>query len=153
MQALTPVRRSVEQRAPPPDPRDILLCHAWDDRGATEKKLNDLLLSHGVSVWFSEKDVGLGRSLLREIDRGLAKSRIGIVLVTPTLLRRVQAEGIAEKKLSEVLARGMLIPILQGTTYEAFREVSPLLGSRNRLNTAEEPMAEIASKHPELVAP
>jgi len=36
-----------------------------------------------VSVWFSEKDVGLGKSLLREIDKGLANSRIGIVL-TPS---------------------------------------------------------------------
>jgi hypothetical protein len=36
-------------------------------------------VSLGATVWFSEKDVGLGKSLLREIDRGLATSRIGIV--------------------------------------------------------------------------
>lgn len=36
--------------------------------------------------------------LLREIDRGLAKSKVGIVLVTPALLRRLQGEGIAEKE-------------------------------------------------------
>ena len=38
----------------------------------------------------------LGTSLLREIDKGLAKSRVGIVLVTPSLLKRISAEGIAE---------------------------------------------------------
>ena len=59
------------------------------------KELHDRLESRGVRVWFSEKDVALGTPLLREIDRGLAKSRVGIVLVTPALLRRLQAEGMA----------------------------------------------------------
>jgi hypothetical protein len=59
--------------------------------------LNDLLESHGVKVWFSEKNVGIGTPLLREIDKGLAKSQVGIVLVTPAFLRRVQGKGIAEK--------------------------------------------------------
>ncbi len=125
----------------------------WDDRKGPAKELHDLLESRRVSVWFSEKDVTLGSSLLREIDKGLARSRVGIVLVTPALLRRVQAEGIADKELSALLARDLLVPIVHGTTYEALREVSPLLGSRSGLSTAEEPMANIAAKLAELVAP
>jgi hypothetical protein len=152
VRALTPVRRSVEERAPLPDPRDVFLCHAWDDRGGAAKELNDLLESRGVSVWFSEKDVALGTSLLREIDKGLAKSRVGIVLVTPALLRRLRGEGIADKELSALLARDLLVPIVHDTTYEALREVSPLLGSRSGLSTAEEPMANVAAKLAELVA-
>ena len=151
VRALTPVRDSVEKRAPLPDPRDIFLCHAWDDRGGAAKELHDLLVSRGVSVWFSEKDVALGTSLLREIDKGLAKSRVGIVLVTPALLRRLQGEGIADKELSALLARDLLVPIVHGTTYEALREVSPLLGSRSGLSTAEAPMADVADKLAELV--
>jgi hypothetical protein len=38
-----------------------------------------------VSVWFSERDISLGAPFLREIDKGLAKSKAGIVLVTPLL--------------------------------------------------------------------
>jgi len=115
--------------------------------------LHDLLVSYHVTVWFSEKDVALGTPLLREIDKGLAKSRIGIVLVTPALLRRLQGEGIADKELSALLARDLLVPIVHGTTYAALREVSPLLGSRSGLNTAEDTMANIAAKLAELVAP
>lgn len=103
VRALTPVRESVEKRPPLPDIRDVFLCHAWDDRAGAAKELHDLLESRGVSVWFSEKDVALGTPLLREIDKGLAKSRVGIVLVTPVLLRRLQAEGIADKELSALL--------------------------------------------------
>ena len=206
VRTLTPVRQNVEKRASAPDLRDVFLCHAWDDRKGAAKELHDLLESRGVSVWFSEKDVLLGTSLLREIDKGLVKSRVGIVLVTPALLRRVAAEGIADKELSallgvvrkqpahlsiargvmaasvcfddaghrlhrppcpftsdfaqmrilfpdDALARDLLVPIVHDTTYEALREVSPLLGSRSGLNTADEPMADVAAKLAELVAP
>lgn len=152
VRTLTPVRENVEKRASVPDLRDIFLCHAWDDRNGAAKELHDLLEALGTSVWFSEKDVLLGSSLLREIDKGLAKSRVGIVLVTPELLNRVKAEGIADKELSALLARDLLVPIVHNTTYEALREVSPLLGSRSGLSTSEEPMRNIAEKLAELVA-
>lgn len=153
VRTLTPVRENVEKRASVPDLRDVFLCHAWDDRKGPAKELNDLLESRGVSVWFSEKDVLLGAPLLREIDKGLAKSRVGIVLVTPAFLRRVEGAGIADKELSALLARDLLVPVVHDTTYEALREVSPLLGSRSGLSTAEDPMADIAAKLAELVTP
>lgn len=153
VRTLTPVRESFEKRASLPDLRDIFLCHAWDDRRGAAKELHDLLESRGVSVWFSEKDVLLGTPLLREIDKGLAKSRVGIVLVTPAFLRRIQGEGIADKELSVLLARDLLVPIVHDTTYEALRDVSPLLGSRSGMNTAEETMANIVAKLAELVTP
>jgi len=153
VRTLTPVRENVEKRASVPDLRDVFLCHAWDDRKGAAKELHDLLESHGVSVWFSEKDVLLGTSLLREIDKGLAKSRVGIVLVTPALLKRVRGEGIADKELSALLARDLLVPIVHETTYDALRDVSPLLGSRSGLDTAEDTMANVAAKLAELVAP
>jgi len=149
---LTPFRDTVEKRASVPDIRDVFLCHAWDDRGGAAKQLHDLLEVRGVSVWFSEKDVALGTPLLREIDRGLAKSRVGIVLVTPALLARIKDQGIADKELSVLLARDQLIPIVHQTTYEALREISPMLASRSGLSTAENLMAGVAAKIAELVA-
>lgn len=153
IRTLTPVRKNVEERSSFPDLRDVFLCHAWDDRKGAAKELNDLLESVGVTVWFSEKDVLLGSSLLREIDKGLAKSKVGIVLVTPYFLSRVNNEGIADKELSALLARDLLVPILHNTTFEGLREVSPLLGSRSGLSTKEESMSDIADKLKELILP
>lgn len=153
IQALTPVRKNVEKRLKLPDLRDVFLCHAWDDRKNAAKQLYDLLVSKGVTVWFSEKEVLLGLSLLREIDKGLAKSRVGIVLVTPSFLKRIKEEGIADKELSALLHRDLLIPIVHNTTFEDLREVSPLLGSRSGLSTIDEPMEDIADKIAELVVP
>ncbi|MCE3074769.1 toll/interleukin-1 receptor domain-containing protein [Chryseobacterium gwangjuense] len=150
IKTLTPVRKIVEQRAEKLDIKDIFLCHAWDDRKESAQELYDLLESNGVSVWFSEKDIPLGTSFLREIDKGLGKSKIGIVLVTPNFLKRIQNEGVADKELSVLLARDQLVPIIHNSTYEDLRDVSPLLGSRNGLDTREDSMENIAKKLAEL---
>ena len=151
VRALTPYRRAVESRAQLQELRDLFLCHAWDDRRGVATELNDLLEAEGVSVWFSEKDILLGQPFMREIDRGLAKSRVGLVLITPRFLERVDNRGVSDKELSELLARDLLIPVVHGTTYEEVRKVSPLLGSRNGLDTAEDSMRVIAKKIAELV--
>ena len=145
------MRRAVELRREI-DLRDVFLCHAWDDRRGAATDLNDLLNAEGVSVWFSEKDIVLGQPFMREIDKGLAKSRTGLVLVTPALLKRLESGGVSDKELSELLARDLLIPVMHQTTYDELRKVSPLLASRNGLNTAEDSMAVIATKIAELVA-
>lgn len=142
---LDTVRRVVEREAKRnPDLRDLFLCHAWDDRKGAAKELHDLLEALGVRVWFSEKDVPLGSSLLREIDKGLKNSRIGIVLVTPELLARLNAEGIADKELSALLATDRLIPVTHGATYDDLRDVSPLLASRSGLSTEDSSLGEVA---------
>lgn len=153
VQALTPVRENVEKlAAAQPDLRDVFLCHAWDDRQGSAKQLHDLLEAKGVRVWFSEKDLGLGVPMMRAIDKGLVNSRVGIVLVTPAMLRRLPAEGVADKELSALLRRERLIPVVHGTTYEELEKVSLLLASRAGLNSAEETMSDIAAKIAELVA-
>jgi hypothetical protein len=62
------------------------------------------------------------------------------------------AEGIADKELSALLRRERLVPLVHGTTYDELEQVSLLLASRAGLNTAEESMAEVATKIAELVA-
>jgi hypothetical protein len=150
VQELEAVRANVEKQAAS-DLRDYFLCHAWDDRQGSAKELHDLLEARGVKVWFSEKDIVLGVPFVREIDKGLAKSRVGLVLVTPSFLKRIRGEGIADKELSVLLQEGQLIPIMHGTTYDALREVSPMLASRNGLSTAEDTMDEVATKLKDLI--
>ncbi len=153
VQSLTPIREAVEARAAAqPDLRDVFLCHAWDDRQGPAKELHDLLEAAGVKVWFSEKDLGLGVPMMRAIDKGLANSRIGLVLVTPALLNRLPKEGVADKELSALLAGNRLVPIVHNTTYVALRDISPMLASRTGLDTTEDSMAVVAAKIAELVA-
>lgn len=131
--------------------REIFLCHAWADRQEDATRLYDLLRARNVTVWFSEKDIPLGSSFLREIDKGLAKSRVGIVLVTPGLLARLPTGGVADRELSALLATDQLVPIVHRTTYDALRNVSPLLASRNGLSTEEDSLEVVADKLADLV--
>lgn len=152
IQSLTPIRETVEARAAQqPDLRDVFLCHAWGDRKEAAKDLHDLLVAAGVKVWFSENDLGLGVPMMRAIDKGLANSRIGLVLVTPAMLERLPKESVADKELSTLLAGNQLIPIVHNTTYEALRNVSPMLASRTGLDTSEDSMEVVAKKIAELV--
>src|ERR1035437_1745612 len=145
---IEPLARNAEVQARShPERRDLFLCHAWDDRNGAARELCDQLVSLGATVWFSENEVGLGKSLLREIDRGLASSRIGIVLVTPALLESLAAQGVADKELSALLATDRVIPVAHGTTVDALRDVSPLLAARSGLTTGDYlSMRDVATK-------
>ncbi len=153
VRALEPIRETVEKREPLPDRRDVFLCHAWDDRQGVAKEGCTICLSHGASRYGSaKKTLASARRCSAKSTRDWRNRRVGIVLVTSAFLRRVQGEGIAEKRISALLARNLLVPIVHDTTYEALRDVSPLLGSRTGLSTEENPMADVAAKLAELVA-
>lgn len=137
-QTLNPVRREVVRLAnTAPDRRDLFLCHAWGDRRGAALDFYNLLTGLDVKVWFSEKDVPLGTPLMRQIDKGLKSSRAGIVLVTPALLRSLDAEGVADRELSVLLNSGRVIPVVHGTTFAELLDVSPMLASHAGLTTAD----------------
>ncbi len=119
------------------DRRDLFLCHAWEDREGDALEFYNLLTGLDVSVWFSEKDLPLGTPMMRQIDKGLKNSRVGIVLVTPAMLKSLDAEGVADKELSVLLGSGRVIPIAHNTTFDLMREVSPMLASHSGLTTSD----------------
>ena len=145
---LNPVREEVVRIAATyTDRRDLFLCHAWDDRQGAALEFYNLLSGLDVKVWFSEKDVPLGTPLMRQIDKGLKNSRAGIVLVTPAMLRSLDAEGIADKELSVLLSTGRVIPIAHGTTFKELLDVSPMLASHTGLTTSDyASLEEVATK-------
>ncbi len=131
VRALTPIRETVEKRAPLPDLRHIFLCHAWDDRQGAAKNLYDLLVALGVSVGSARPtSVSANHSCAPSI-RAWQNRGSEIVLVTPSLLKRLPAAGVADKELSVLLQRDQLVPIIHNTTYDDLRQVSPMLASRN----------------------
>lgn len=66
-------------------------------------------------------------------------------------INRLPKEGVADKELSALLAGNQLVPIVHNTTYEALRNVSPLLASRSGLDTGEDTLAVVATKIAELI--
>ena len=138
--------KAAEQARINPDRRDLFLCHAWDDREGSAKDLYSHLKSNGASVWFSEEDLPLGSLMIREIDKGLRNSRVGIVLVTPALLTSIESEGVAEKELAALLSTRRVIPVLHGVTFEELNNISPMLASHTGMNTKGSTLDGVAAK-------
>ncbi|HKZ11848.1 MAG TPA: hypothetical protein VJL61_14255 [Rhodanobacteraceae bacterium] len=88
---------------------------------------------------------------LRQVS-GTPEMFVALEHATPALLARLPKESVADKELSTLLAGNRLVPIVHQTTYEALREVSPMLASRTGLDTAEDSMSEVTAKIAELVA-
>ena len=139
-------QKAREQAQAHPERRDLFLCHAWDDREGSAKELYGLLKSNGASVWFSEEDLPLGSLMIREIDKGLRNCRVGIVLVTPALLKSIEAEGVAEKELAVLLSTRRVIPVLHGVSFDDLNDVSPMLASHAGLSTKESSLDNVAAK-------
>lgn len=138
--------KAAQQAVEHPDRRDLFLCHAWADRKGSAAELYGHLKTNGASVWFSEEDLPLGSLMIREIDKGLRNSRVGIVLVTPALIKSITEEGIAEKELAVLLASRRVIPVLHGVTFDDLNDVSPMLASHAGLNTADSSIDDVAAK-------
>lgn len=138
--------KASEQARAHPERHDLFLCHAWDDREGSAKELYRHLKANGASVWFSEEDLPLGSLMIREIDKGLRNSRVGIVLVTPALLKSIEGEGVAEKELAVLLSTRRVIPVLHGVSFGDLNNVSPMLASHTGLNTKESSLDSVAAK-------
>lgn len=62
---------------------DVFICYASEDRENVVRPLADMLRREGVSVWLDEFEIELGQSIVGKIERGLANSQAGIVVISP----------------------------------------------------------------------
>lgn len=80
---------------------DVFISHASEDKDAVARPLAELLQSRGLRVWLDEMELKLGDSLRRSIDRGLANSRYGLVILSPHFL----SKEWPQKELDGLVAR------------------------------------------------
>jgi len=72
----------------PSQQRDVFICHASEDKDAIARPLAEALRERGHVVWFDEFELEIGDSLRQEIDRGLARSRFGVVILSPSFFEK-----------------------------------------------------------------
>ena len=61
---------------------DAFVSHASEDKESFVRPLVNALQDAGLKVWFDEHTLKVGDGLRRSIDRGLAQSRFGVVIVS-----------------------------------------------------------------------
>jgi hypothetical protein len=110
---------------------DVFISHASEDKNDFVRQLADHLRRSGLRVWFDELTLTVGDSLRRSIDRGLSRSRYGIVVISPSFLQK----DWPQKELDGLVAREVdgvkvILPVWHNMTADVIRRYSPMLADR-----------------------
>ncbi len=131
---------------------DVFISHASEDKDEVVRPLAVKLHSKGLKVWFDEFELKIGDSLRRKIDRGLANSRFGIVVLSTAFISKgwtnYELDGIVTKAIS---GQQVILPIWHNITKQQVIDYSPSLADKLARNTAINTVEEIANEIYEVV--
>ncbi|NEQ50925.1 MAG: DUF1883 domain-containing protein [Leptolyngbya sp. SIO3F4] len=148
----------VRDNIPPPsqsggETHDVFISHASEDKDDFVRPLAHALLQQGLNVWFDEMTLRIGDSLRQKIDQGLANSRVGLVILSPSFIQKgwtnYELDGIVTKTVS---GEQVLLPIWHNITKQQVVDFSPSLADKVARSTATHTIDEIACEIAELIA-
>jgi len=115
---------------------DIFVSHASEDKAEFVEPLSAALTEFGIKVWYDGFTLSLGDSLSRSIDEGLARSRFGLVVLSPSFLAKKWPEyelrGLTAR---EIAGRTVILPIWHNITKEDLLRFSPSLADKLAVNS------------------
>ena len=114
----------------------IFICHTSSDKTFVGP-LATILESRGLDVWYDEFKLGVGDSLTKGIDRGLATSNYGLVVFSPEFFGRPWPESELAGIRNRLHAgeQKKLFPIYHGVSNDDIRKRYPPLADIYALNT------------------
>lgn len=131
---------------------DVFISHASEDKEEVVRPLANALREAGLKVWYDEFELHIGDSLRRKIDQGLAKSRFGIVVISPAFIRKgwtnYELDGIITRA---VIGGQILLPIWHHISKKEVIEFSPSLADKLARNTATDTVEDIASEISQMI--
>jgi len=131
---------------------DVFISHASEDKDEIVRPLANELISQGLKVWYDEFELKIGDSLRKKIDRGLANSRFGIVVLSKKFINKgwtnYELDGIVSKAVS---GEQVILPIWHGITKQEVLDYSPSLADKVARNTSSYTIQEIAEEIAELI--
>ena len=105
------------------------VSYASEDR-AFVKQLVDALSERKITVWWDRGQITLGDKLSAKIDEGLRQSRYGLVIVSPSFVRKKWTNEEIRALSNRAVGSGqkVVLPVLVDMTYDEFSNTYPLLG-------------------------
>jgi hypothetical protein len=115
-----------------PEQRDVFISHASEDKDAIARPLAAEMQSRGHSVWFDEFELTLGDSLRRSIDRGLAESRFGLVILSPSFFAKQwpqrELDGLTTREIAG--STKVILPLWHEVDHAYVAKFSPPLADK-----------------------
>lgn len=130
--ARSSAKPEVRPTATPDAPEwDAFISHASEDKAEVVEPLAAELTRRGLKVWYDRSVLRIGDSLRRKIDEGLAKSRYGIVVLSPSFFRKqwpqLELDGLVQR---EVDGRKVILPIWHKVGHEEVKAYSLMLADK-----------------------
>ena len=117
---------------------DVFISYASEDSEVAEA-LAGALTALGVRVWLDRLVIRVGASLRRSIDQGLASSTYGVVVLSPSFLRKPwpqrKLDGLVAREMGE--GRTVVLPVWHEIDADQIRRYSPPLADKLGLRTSD----------------
>ena len=154
---LSEVPSLVRENVPPStetggETHDVFISHASEDKDDFVRPLANALINEGLNVWYDEMTLRIGDSLRQKIDKGLANSRVGLVVLSPSFISKgwtnYELDGIVTRTVS---GEQVLLPIWHNITKQQVVDYSPSLADKVARSTATHTIDEIAAEIADLI--
>jgi hypothetical protein len=115
---------------------DVFISHAWEDKASFVRALAERLRAAGLKVWYDNFEFKIGDGLRRTIDQGLARSRFGVVVLSPDFFAKhwpqEELEGLSAKETAD---HKVILPVWHNITKPEVARFSPTLAGRLAANS------------------
>jgi hypothetical protein len=105
---------------------DIFISHASEDKDGFVRPLANKLKEKGYRIWYDEFSLTIGDSLSRTIDKGLAESRFGIIVISPKFMEKPwtqwELQGLVQKQVKD--GKKVILPIWHNVSQQQVSDFS-----------------------------
>jgi|tagenome__1003787_1003787.scaffolds.fasta_scaffold20935149_3 hypothetical protein len=121
------------------DTYDVFLSHASEDKQDVVDPLAAELTKRGIRVWLDSQQLTLGDSLGQKIDEGLAQSRFGAVVLSPSFFSKDWPQRELDGLVARETAFGfkVILPIWHDIGRDEIVQYSPTLAGKLAARTAD----------------
>ena len=139
-------RATSEPTSSTPKECDFFISHASEDKEEIAIPLYRSLTERGAVVWLDKYEMRIGDSLRKSLDKGLAASKHGIVILSKVYMTKYWTE----KELSALFSKesikggGVILPVWHNITKNDVASYSPMLLDYIALKTADFTINELA---------
>lgn len=131
---------------------DVFISHASEDKDEVARPLAEALRENGLTVWYDEFELRIGDSLRRKIDKGIANSNFGIIVISRDFI----SKGWTNYELDGLITRAVngeqtMLPVWHNVTKREVINYSPSLADKLARSTTEFTVEEIADEIADLI--
>ena len=130
----------------------MFISHASEDKEEVVRPLANALKDKSLNVWYDEFELKIGDSLRQKIDKGVANSKFGIVILSKNFIKKgwtnYELDGLITRSISN---QQLLLPIWHNITKQEVIDYSPSIADKVARSTSTNTIEEIAEEIAEII--